>query len=350
MANKKLKNKKKFDRDAFYEITNLDRSKTSLQDRLEEVNSRLEPGNIFEDYFDNRYNPNLTGSMDLSENDIACKSLEKMADYLLLSDESKKIDRDSKNEYTIHKDRKKFIKKINRESFNSEDGNVVDNENTLHYLVKQRNDYVLKHQKITREDLKKDTETARVLREYDNFLQHINEKLLEKPDSKWFMYSRAKSQVRDDMINVKNMLDGVWGDNISSTTSHVEQKYDVIDFTDYKTVEFYLSVDEPEFVGNLEIWLIWLEFNDTMNKANLTNEEKCVAYFLGKQWNIKEISDFLEIDYNRVRRTVINNIVKKIIKVGNKYDSFDLKNKYKIANRKNPEILEEEKEDADDKN
>lgn len=348
MANEKLKNKKKFDRDAFYETTNLNRAKTSLQDRLDEVNSKLEPGNIFEDYFDTYYNPNLTKNMDLSENDIACKSLEKMADYLLLSDESKQMDRSSKNEYMIHKDRQKFIKKINRESFSSENGNVVDNENTLHYLVKQKNDYILKHQKITDEDLKKNTETARVLREYDNFLKHINEKLLEKPDSKWFMYSRAKAQVRDDMVNVKNMLDGVWGQNISPTPSHVEQRYDVIDFTDYETVEFFLSVSEPEFVDNIETWLIWLEFNSTMNKANLTNEEKCVAYLLGKHWNIKEISDFLEIDYNRVRRTVVSNVIKKIIKVGNKYDSFDLKNKYKIANKKNPEILEEEKEDCDE--
>lgn len=348
MTNEIMKDKKKFDRDAFYKTTNLDRNKTSLQDRLDEVNRKLEETDIYEDYFSNYYNPNLTGNMDLAENDVACQSLEKMADYLLLSDESKQMDRDSKNEYMIHKDRKKFIKKINRESYDGVDGNVVDNENTLHYLVKQKNDYVLKHQKITNEDLKKDTETARVLREYNNFLQHINQKLLEKPDSKWFMYSRAKSQVRDDMINVKNMLDGVWGENISSTPSHVEQKYDIIDFTDYKTVEFFLSAAEPEFVGNLEIWLIWLEFNDTMNKADLTNEEKCVAYLLGKQWNIKEISDFLEIDYNRVRRTVIGNVVKKIIRVGNKYDSFDLKNKYVIANRKNPEYLEEEKEVAND--
>lgn len=312
-----------------YKLNNLDRSVTSIEDRLNEVNDKLNSTDLYVNYFDNQYNPNLTGDMPLSENLQVCKSLEKMANYLLMSDESKQMDKDEKNNYVIHKDRDKFIKKLNREN-----SDFMDDENVIHFLIKQRNDYKSKTQKITSYDINKNTETGRVLREYNNFLNNINKALKEEPDSRWFMFSRAKHQINNDMIYVKNMLDGVWGENIKPISVPKKTDYYFIDFTDYKTVKYLIKMEQPSFEFDQELWLVWIEFNDVVKKANLTEEEYFVFYLLQKQWNIKEISEYLNIDYDRVKRTVINNIVKKIIKVGDKYSATNLIDKYRILNKK----------------
>ena len=320
-----------------YKLNNLDRSVTSIEDRLNEVNDKLNSTDLYINYFDNQYNPNLTGDMPLSENLQVCKSLEKMATYLLMSDESKQMDKDEKNNYIIHKDRDKFIKKLNREN-----SDFMDDENVVHFLIKQRNDYKPKTQKITSYDINKNTETGRVLREYNNFLNNINKALKKEPDSRWFMFSRAKHQINNDMIYVKNMLDGVWGENIKPISVPKKTDYYFIDFTDYKTVKYLIKMEQPSFEFDQDLWIVWIEFNDVVKKANLTEEEYFVFYLLQKQWNIKEISGYLNIDYDRVKRTVINNIVKKIIKVGDKYSATDLINKYRILNKK----LEVEEENS----
>lgn len=312
-----------------YKLNDLDRSVNSLEDRLKEVNEKLDSTDLYVNYFENQYNPNLTGDMALSEDVPVCKSLEKMANYLLMSDESKQMDKDERNNYVIHKDRDKFMKKLNREN-----SDFMDDENVVHFLIKQRNDYKPKTQKVTAYDINKDTETGRVLREYNNFLINIDKALQEKPDSRWFMFSRAKSQVKSDMLYVKKMLDGVWGENIKPISVPKKTDYYFIDFTDYKTVEYLVKMEQPDFDFNQELWIVWLEFNDVVKKANLTEEEYFVFYLLQKQWNIKEISEYLNINYDRVKRTVINNIVKKIIKVGDKYSATNLIDKYRILNKK----------------
>ena len=312
-----------------YKLNNLDRSVSSLEDRLNEVNEKLNSTDLYVNYFENQYNPNLTGDMTLSEDIPVCKSLEKMANYLLMSDESKQMDKDERNNYVIHKDRDKFMKKLNREN-----SDFMDDENIVHFLIKQKNDYKPKTQKVTAYDINKDTETGRVLREYNNFLNNIDKALQEKPDPRWFMFSRAKSQVKSDMLYVKKMLDGVWGENIKPISVPKKTDYYFIDFTDYKTVEYLVKMEQPDFDFNQELWLVWLEFNDVVKKANLTEEEYFVFYLLQKQWNIKEISEYLNINYDRVKRTVINNIVKKIIKVGDKYSATNLIDKYRILNKK----------------
>ena len=246
-------------------------------------------------------------------------------------------DERKKDNYVIHKDRNKFMKKLN-----DENSGFMDDENIVHFLIKQRNDYKPKIQKITAYDINKNTETGRVLREYNNFLNHIDEALKKGPDSRWFMFSRAKYQVKDDMLYVKKMLDGIWGENIKPIGVPKKTDYYFIDFTDYKTVKYLIKMDRPDFEFDQELWIVWLEFNDVVRKANLTQEEYSVFYLLQKQWNIKEISEYLNIDYDRVKRTVINNIVKKIIKVGDKYSATNLVDKYKILNKKLE--VEEEKD------
>lgn len=327
----------------------LDRTKTSLADRLEEVESKLESTSFFTEYFDKNFKVNVTGNNPLSDEDAVCLSLENMANYLLACDESKQMDKEQEEKIVIHKDRKKFLKKVNRENYSiTTDGvrsNITDDDNVVHYFVNNDRNHVLpKHQAIKQSDLNRDDETGRVLREYDKFLKIINKKLLEKPDRNWFLYSRAKGQLQDDMINVKNMLDGVWGYNISSSKSPYNSfDYDIFDFTDRKTIEFLTVMQEPDFELNHEMWLVWLEFNSTVAKADFTEEEKLVLYLMQRQWTFVEIEEYLNIDYRRLTNTVQNNIYKKIERVGNKYDALDLKNKYKLLNKKHKGELDDDK-------
>ena len=62
-----------------------------------------------------------------------------------------------------------------------------------------------------------------------------------------------------------------------------------------------------------------------------------------RQWTFVEIEEYLNIDYRRLTNTVQNNIYKKIERVGNKYDALDLKNKYKLLNKKHKDELDDNK-------
>ena len=61
-----------------------------------------------------------------------------------------------------------------------------------------------------------------------------------------------------------------------------------------------------------------------MVKAGLTEEETLVAYCLEQGYTPKEIQDDYGIDSYRVRRTVMNNIAKKVVKLGDDYDCEDI--------------------------
>ena len=63
-------------------------------------------------------------------------------------------------------------------------------------------------------------------------------------------------------------------------------------------------------------------------------------------YNFKDISSVTDIDYNRVRLNVFNNICKKIERVENYYDAndFEIANKIKERKEKNKENKLEDKD------
>ena len=192
-----------------------------------------------------------------------------MATYLLNSTDVIEEDKNNSNKYVIHKNKNRFLQKIRRESVTvSNDGvatNLVDEENVVHFLVKDSNNKKLKKQVVKKSDLQKDDETGRVLREYNTFLEHIDKHLKGKPDGRRYLFSRAKSQVKDDMVFVKDMLNGVWGYNINGQES-TSPDYDIFDFTSENTIREMIKMPEPDFETNIDLWLTWHEFKMMIDK------------------------------------------------------------------------------------
>lgn len=316
----------------------LDMKKRSTDDRIEEVNEMLDKSDYFTDFFSDYFKVSVSPRDALSEDVNVCQTLEKMANYILSSEDEIDHRRKEKPEYVFHTRRDKFEGKLKREMINlkSDDGsvgNIVDNENVVHVMAaKEINSRVPKTQKITAKDLAEDSECGRILREYQTFLDHVDNKLKEKPEKLWRYYSNAKGQVKDDMINVKNMLKGVWG--IDQISESAKPDLDIFDFTDFDTVKFLLSLKKPSLSFNYDMWVLWNDFNNTVRKANFTAQENAVHILLQLEYSMTDIAIELDIEYHRLRRTIIDNMVKKVIKVGNKYDAEDPKIAEKLKKRK----------------
>lgn len=317
----------------------LDYDIKKLDDRREYLNNLLESSEFFNLYFDNYFKANITGGDALSEDVNICKILERMANYLLNSDDVKEEDKKNKPVYVFHKNNERFEQKLNREKIsvtndNEEVVNLVDNENVVHSLeVPHKNSRKPKVQQITKKDLMEDSLCGSILREYQQFLDYVNEKLHEEPDKNWRYYSNAKAQIKDDMINVKDMLNGVWGYNIQIKESHLPD-LDIFDFTNEETVRYMISLAKPNFYFNFEMWVIWQDFQDIVKKAKLTKQEQEVYSMIQDGYKLIDISYDLGIEYQRLKRTTIMNIVRKIIKVGCRYDAEDEKIKEKIIQRR----------------
>ncbi|QIQ66190.1 sigma factor [Enterococcus phage nattely] len=314
----------------------LDRSVKTLKDRSKQVNDIIDSTNYFVEYLSKYYKVSINANEATSEDVDIFKYLERMATYLLNSDESIALDKAEQKTYIFHNQTmQKYLdrEKINVNNSNGQE-NIVDSENVVHALLaKKQNSRKLKVQTITVEDLKRDDKVGEILREYQLMLNAIDKKLSEPQDKKWAIYTRQKYLVKQDMVDAKDMLLGVWGYNTNFKESHIPD-LDIFDFTDFKTVKYLLTFNKPNVSENEDMWCVWQDFIETVKKANLTQEELEIFKCLQDGWKLQEISDEFGIKYHGLYQTTIPRIAKKIMKVGNKYDCTDPKVKEKINNRK----------------
>lgn len=315
----------------------IDYTKTDHDSRLECVESILSDGNFFEVYVEDCYKVELNQSDALSEDVDVFKTLESMATYLLSSDEEKEYERTHKPLYVFHRSNDKFQKKLNREkssvTMNGQKVNITDYQEIFHVEDKKKSNYRKdKSVKINENDLKEDSFCGKVLREYQALLDYVDERLAEKKKEKWRTYSNIKGSVKQDMIDAKVMIKGIWSfDGIDSNIDGFD--YDIFDFTDYNTV-LYMLEQKKNFNENQNMFDIIIDFNTLVDSCDLTIEEFCVRRLMSDAVPISEIAETMDVDHRRIRQTVIPNIVKKIVSKGNKYDAFDKFNYYKIENMK----------------
>lgn len=322
----------------------VDRKKKSLEDRMDVVDSLLESTTFYTDYFTDHFKADINCGDSLSSDINVCRNLEMMANYILNSDEMKELDHKEKPVYVFHKSNEKFEKKLGRESISIKtsdgSGNLVDSENVVHaVLAKPKNSRLPKTQTITKADLEMDNECGRILRDYQVFLDHVSNKLSEnKPDRLWRYYSSAKAQIKDDMIMTKDFLIGVWGYDTYVKESNGFD-YDIFDFTDFETVKALLPL-QPNFYFEKELWEVCHDLDLVIAKANMTTIELEIINALRAQWQIKEIAEAMGEPYAKVRQTTIPRVIKKIIKVGERYDAADKDVALKIQNKKDKILLE----------
>lgn len=318
-----------------YELNNkLDYSKTHLEDRMEVVKNILDNTDFYNQYFDNHFKASVNSGDPLSENINVCRSLERMASYILNSKEVKQQEDKEQTQYVFYTDRKYFEKKLQREcSFESIAASEDHQETIIHFLKSPSQNFKKpKTQVITKKDLERQDDLGEILRAYQGFLDHITNEL-HNPETKHnrYLLTKIKGSVNSDMIYCKDHLLGV----IESGCSNESTKYDldVFDFTNEIHLKGTTMVSskgnkipvkgliyfKPDFDPNNEFSFVLMDLQNTIDKANLTDKEKIVLE--GLRYGLTQEEIAMEIGtYQKKVSRYIDGIVKKIIKVGNKYD------------------------------
>lgn len=324
-------------------VKNIDYKKTKLKDRMENIENILESSEYYTEYFSEYYKPNINTSDGLSSDNNVCMSLERMANYILNSQEVKDEENKEKTKYVFHTDKKYFEKKIAREqSISQMIGSDYENDeemNTVHLLKNtEQNSRKAKTQKITAEDLNRTDKLGEVLSDYNKFLDVIDLELKNK-ESRFSRYllTKTKGAILQDMIYCKDQLLGVWGYHLKNFYESTEPDLNVFDFTneehlkgksllfkDKDGVERELKVKgliyfQSELKPDDDFSLTIYDLNNLIKKINLTtNEEITLREIRLNQSNVA-IAKMLEVSPKAIEY-YINRIVEKIIKVGDKYD------------------------------
>jgi DNA-binding CsgD family transcriptional regulator len=330
--------KGKLDGTTVHEINKkVDFKKTKLEDRKQVVENILGNTDFYSEYFDGYFKSGITSHDFLSQENNVCRSLDRMATYLLTSDEIKAEEEKEKTEYVFYSDERYFQKKVDKERSvesltNSESNDYSDN--VIHFLKKEEgNKILIKGQSITSEDLEREDWLGEVLRSYKPFLDLVTEKLKNNEDNR-FILSRVKGQLQNDMIYSKDALLGVFGYNLKYFSQSTEYDIDVFDFTnpihlkgdiiETESGKFVsakgLLFLKPNFDPNDDFSFILLDLKNTIEKANLTDFEKEVLRLTQDGLTQDEIAENLETYQMKISRT-IDRIVKKVISVGEKYDA-----------------------------
>jgi hypothetical protein len=182
-----------------YNIESLNERKSNIEQVIKQNDDQLVT------YFDDYYNPSLTQNSRLSDNDVTCRQLERMADYLLYADNKEKQkenhgeDLHLMNDSDSNKNKKKeFL--TNDLTYVSEEENVVHQhklykkvkvteEDRTHFPELKSTGYLIKH-------LKRMIDTG-----FDTNGNKINKDNMRK--IKWYLID-----IRKDEVAMKEMLKG----------------------------------------------------------------------------------------------------------------------------------------------
>lgn len=293
--------------DVVHDVMSLDRTEKSYSKRLESVQEVLNKHNYFVDYLSDYYDPYLKQSDKTSEENNVFGLIETMIEYLLNSQEVKEMD---KAEQTKYVNSTTLDRKLYRERSES---NVLKNSQILKF--DKSNQIKGFKQKITKKDLDGDSYTAEVLRDYQTYLDNAQEQRNRG-------YGNPKlnsiiSGIRQDMLIVKDQLNGVWGYNIQDhgSTTEVEPE---LDFTDKSTILNMMRADKADPTLNNNLWIAQQDFENYLNSIDYTDKEKTIIQMIKAGFTEDQIGDCYNITHQSVSKA-IDIIVKKFQKLKIKY-------------------------------
>lgn len=319
--------------------------KTKLEDRKKVVNDILDNTEFYSVYYTDHFKTPVTASDPLSSDINVCRSLERMASYLLMSDEIKQEEDKEKTQYVFHTNPASFKKKVEKERsiesiVNSNDGQLEDS--IIHFLKKQEpNHKKSKNQFISNRDLKRPDELGRILRDYNRFLEYITSEIKRKDNIiNRYLLTTTKGQITNDMVYTKDSYLGTFGYDSKVLPDLRSIDYDCFDFTnmihvkgkkmifiDHKGKESEIEVKGLMFfepgkdLGN-DFNLVLEDFNNTAKKAGLSDLEWLILNELRLGTQKIDIAYDLSVAPSLITYYT-HQIAKKIIKVGNKYDKLE---------------------------
>lgn len=293
-----------------YEIVEkIDYKKTAYEDRLAVVENILDSTNFFTEYFDEHYNPHINNSQELSENEFVCATLEKMATYLLLSDDVRKSRKDT--EYSYINKKTYLNEKINREpSFEVLNGSG-NGRMELRETVSSKNYLLCKGQKITAEDLKDKGEMGEILRQYQKFIDMNRKQIHNRIDRETFYLHRNMGGAKDDMLKIKSSYKGTIDFINVAPTGLYSVELPGIDFTDIEHVIKLLAIPERDLAYD-DLSLTLYDFNCLLKKTDIDNKEWAIIDMLREGCRIADIAKAFESYHIKITRT-IRKVAKKVV-------------------------------------
>jgi len=324
----------------------IDYKKTKLDDRMKVVEKLINGTEFYGEYFDNYFKANINAGDYLSNDVNVCKSLERMANYILNSEEIKAEEDASKTQYVFHTDAKYFQKKVDREGSIekiTQTENGGHEESIIHFLKREDgNSKKEKAQYISMDDLQRDDFLGEVLRSYYPFYEYLTNELKNKNSAhNRYLLTKAKGQVDLDMKYSKDHLLGVFGYDLKTFSETTEPDLDIFDFTnpvhlkgrkitfvgrnrkgqevEHEVLAKGLLYFKPDFDPTNDFSIILTDLEETVNKAGLTSEERFILNGLRDGLTQLEIAEQLHTNHVKIGRTM-DIITNKVIAVGNKYD------------------------------
>ena len=282
----------------------IDYNKGKLEDRRKIVDEIIETG-YYHDYFDENFKVALNSTDALSEHDNAVNSLERLANYLLNSDEVKEEKKSDDFEYKFYSDEEAFQKAVNREPKLDGMGGSIEKENIIHFLKKENKNFKKsKDQVITRKDLDRDDELGHILRTYTDYLEKVSTELDNHKQSKLsrFKLSEISGSVRQDMIMSKDMLLGVFGYKTNAEESTVID-WDQIDFTNRNHAKALLYM-LPGRRADEELMYIIQDFTKLVKRAKPTEIQLEIIELLRDNFKITDIGNALNISKQNVSKNI----------------------------------------------
>lgn len=293
----------------------MDRTLDNYEERKKCIESTLEGTSFFEEYFTNYYNVNASQNDYLSLENNVCKVLENYASYLL---NSKDIDDEESQQYKFYYDESTFRRAVNKDmKYDDKGPEVID-----FLLANQSNYKKAKDQKITSSDLKRNDYLGEVLRDYQTYIDTLN-----NSDLQAYRRNRLKGEIQRDMILSKDSLLRVHGYNLRYFSESTSPNLEVFDFADFNqlkgyTVEgvdpHYTKVDgllRMKFNGDFQydFQCILYDLDILIEKTKLTEREReCLNYFRNGLTNVK-IGDIINITSQSVGQS-IDSAIKKVNK------------------------------------
>ena len=321
------------------------------QERVDYLNKMLsskESIEYFEDLFEQKQENgnNLSKTkLVLSQDDITysetntAKTLERLANYLIYAPDGEKLVK--KTKYNFFKDETEYKKRISSKLM------FLDDAVTSGSFNNEAIDFLLRaaqpHAKSKKQTLRKDDLKNPILKEYEDSINILKEKMNEASNLKIekmklmketndpYVYAECKQimkdtvrierkygslikSLRDDQLLAKVMLFGTIYFKQAAPKSLPEINYDKIDFNDKVHIRELLRCGIRNNLQN-DLDCIITDTNNLIKNIKLTPKEKKVLNLLRADARIEDIVNSLdENTYKQYINMVINKIIKKISK------------------------------------
>ncbi|MCT4597469.1 MAG: hypothetical protein N4A50_06275 [Vallitalea sp.] len=243
--------------------------------------------------------------------------LQKMADYILFSPDSKPLVK--KTKYRFYTDvalDMKLKKEQPIEGVKSKNEQFAEDTTSevIDFLLRNNNNYrVQAKQKIYNSDLQ--NEDLSCLAEYERYIDQLRDKIKYIKNTtnnmkEIYLYAKHIGLCRQDQLIAKDILKGTIYLKKASESSN-NTNYNYVDYNDKQVLKALLKVKKSSIFTDIGIMV--KDLDDLINKANLNERELTILnMYRSKDYTEQTIAIKLHMKQPNVNRT-INNIITKII-------------------------------------